>query len=344
MTMTTPGTTDLHPETTAFLATVRAHLSDLPEEERDELLDGLEADLSEQLAEGGTLPDPDGYAAELRAAAGLPAGPAAKARRRRKPIKGQLAGAPDDLRARWLELTRHNDLTRTSWSLLETLRPAWWVLRAWVAVTLVDVMSGGYENVTLVPSLGASLVGPAVLVVAIVVSTLIGLGRLWPGSGPDRTLLARLVLAGLNVFAVLVPFSFHYAGSRPEIYRPTYARAVTVENGPPVLRLGRDVVRNVYAYDAAGQPLQGVQLYDQEGRPIAVAPQSSMGRGAQREVTCPWFNGTTPLFNVFPLPQRSQRYGTCLGHPDPAKVGAQAFQEPPLASVPPATLPAEPTG
>lgn len=338
------ATVDLHPETTAFLATVRIHLADLPEEERDELLDGLEADLSEQLAEGGTLPEPGGYAAELRAAAGLPPGPAAKLRRPRKPLKVQLVGAPDALRARWLELTRHNDATRAAWAMLEALRPAWWVLRAWVAVTLLDVMSGGYENVTIVPSLDAWLLGPALLVVAIVVSALIGLGRLWPGSGPDRTLLARLVLAGLNVFAVLVPFSFHYAGSQPELYRPTYARAVPVQSGPPVLRLGRDVVRNVYAYDADGKPLQGVQLYDQEGRAVAVAPQSSMGRGTEREVTCPWFNGTTPLFNVFPLPQRTQRFGTCLGHPDPAKVGAQGFNEPPLASVPPATLPAVPQG
>ena len=105
----------------------------------------------------------------------------------------------------------------------------------------------------------------------------------------------------------------------------------------PVLRSGRDVVRNVYAYDADGQPLQGVQLFDQQGRPIAVAPQSSMGDGPDRQVTCPWFNGTTPLFNVFPLPQRTQPHGTCLA--DPSKAGPQGFQEPPLASVPPATLP-----
>jgi hypothetical protein len=110
-----------------------------------------------------------------------------------------------------------------------------------------------------------------------------------------------------------------------------------------VLRIGRDVIRNIYAYDAAGSPLQGVQLYDQRGRPVAVAPWSSMGVGKEREVGCPWFNGTTPLFNVFPLPQRTQRYGTCLGQADPAKVGSQGFREPPLASVPPATLPGSPT-
>ena len=51
---------------------MREHLADLTEEERDELLDGLEADLSEQLDAGDALPEPASYAAELRAAAGIP--------------------------------------------------------------------------------------------------------------------------------------------------------------------------------------------------------------------------------------------------------------------------------
>ena len=107
----------------------------------------------------------------------------------------------------------------------------------------------------------------------------------------------------------------------------------------PGLRNGTDVVRNIYAYDTEGQPLVGVQLFDQKGRPVAVAPESSMGTGRERSVTCPWVNGTTPLFNVFPLRERLQPRGTCLGRVDPAKVGEPAFGDPPLASVPPATLP-----
>jgi hypothetical protein len=99
------------------------------------------------------------------------------------------------------------------------------------------------------------------------------------------------------------------------------------------------VVRNIYAYNAKGRLLHGVQLFDQVGRPVSVAPESSMGQGKERQVTCPWLNGTTPLFNVFPLPQRSQRHGTCLGRVDPAVVGQPAFHEPPLASVPPVTPP-----
>jgi hypothetical protein len=338
--------TDLHPEVVEFLTRVRAHLADLTEEERDELLDGLEADLSEQRSERGAaaLPDPASYAAELRSAAGLPVGKTSRATTvHARTVGTQLAAAPDTLRAHWLALTQRNDLTRRSWTFIEAVRPAWWVLRAWVAVTLLDSASGGWEFVTVVPSLGVALLGPALLGAAIWVSVLIGQGRLWPGSGPNRTLLARLTLVGLNAFAVLVPFTFHYAGSHPEVYQsyPRTVRATDSANAQ-VLRIGPDVIRNIYAYDADGKPLQGVQLFDQAGRPVAVAPFSSMGQGADRQVTCPWMNGTTQLFNVFPLPERAQRHGTCVGTVDPTKVGPQGFHEPPLASAPPATLPAAP--
>jgi hypothetical protein len=336
--MSSPGTT-LRPEVAAFLARVREQLADLPAEERDELLEGLEADLSEQLAEGGELPDSTAYAAELRTAAGLPVSKPARLRTARRSVGARLDSVPDDLRRRWLALAQRNDLTRRAWTFLEALRPAWWVLRAWVAVTLLDTMSGRWEFVTVVPTLGVGLLGPALLGAAIWVSVLIGQGRLWPGSGPERTMLARLTLAALNVFAILAPFTFNYPGSHPEIYE-SYApvHAVNVRD-PSVLHIGPHVIRNIYAYDVDGKPLQGVQLFDQLGRPVAVAPQSSMGDGPARTVACPWFNGTTRLWNVFPLPQRTQRHGTCLGDVDPAKVGPQGFHAPPLASVPPATLP-----
>jgi hypothetical protein len=337
VTTSTSGTTDLSPQVTAFLARVRAHLSDLPEEERDELLDGLEADLAEQHAEGGALPDPTAYAAELRAAAGLP--PSKRRLRPNRTAKELYVAVPDVLRDSWFALVRRDELLEKTWRVVEGMRPAWWVLRAWVAVTWLDVAVGRWEQVTLLPSLAVPLLGPALFVAASVVSVLIGQGRLWPGSGPDRSTAARWLLGGLNLLAVLVPLAFVYPTSQPQLYQPTYARAVAVHDGPPVLRLGRDVVRNVYAYDADGQPLQGVQLFDQKGRPVAVSAVSSMGAGADRQVTCPWFNGTTPLFNVFPLPERAQRHGTCLGRLDPAKVGPQGFHAPPLAAVPPVSLP-----
>ena len=346
MTTSSPGTTTLRPEVAEFLARVRGHLDDLSSDERDELLEGLDADLSEQLAEGGTLPDPTAYAAELRTAAGLPAAQPARLRTARRSLGAHLVSAPDDLRRGWLSLTERNELTRSAWVLVQALRPAWWVLRAWIAVTLLDQLVGPWEYVSLWPVLGPSLVGPALLLAAIVASALIGLGRLWPGSGPGRGTVARIVLLGLNVFAVVVPVTFTGDGSgvtrSGDDYGNGYGAGYHAANHRPVLRSGADVVRNIYAYDAEGQPLQGVQLFDQKGRPVAVAPQSSMGRGTGRQVTCPWFNGTTPLFNVYPLPQRVQRSHTCQGGGAAAKRSPQEFHEPPLASVPPVSLPTPP--
>jgi hypothetical protein len=342
--------TDLHPEVAQhvdqFLTRVREQLADLTQDERDELLDGLEADLSEQLSEGdaAALPDPASYAAELRSAAGLPARRATRSTKvRARTFGAHLVAAPDTLRAHWLRLTQRNDASRRVWSLLVAVRPAWWVLRAWIAVTFLDAMAGDAEYVTLVPSLGVTVLGPAVLVAAIVLSVLMGQGQLWPGSGPDRPLAARLTLAGLNVFAILLPLSFTVPVAQPFVYAGgSYNSGYYAGSHRPGLRIGADVVRNIYAYDAEGRPLKGVQLIDQLGRPVAVSPESSMGRGRDRQVTCPWFNGTTPLFNVFPLPQRTQPRGTCLTDTDPAKVGEQVDHEPPLASLPPATLPAAP--
>src|SRR6185503_1336317 len=108
-------------------------------------------------------------------------------------------------RAEWLSWTAHHAATRQAWALAQALRPAWWVLRAWVAVTLLDQLAGQWEYVSLWPTLGVPLLGPALLLAAVVVSVLIGQGRLWPGSGPDRSTAARVVLVALNVFAVLAP-------------------------------------------------------------------------------------------------------------------------------------------
>jgi hypothetical protein len=61
----------------AFVAAVRQELNDLSPDEVNELTGGLEADLTDALAEPGSAPspvhgDPAEYASELRAAAGLP--------------------------------------------------------------------------------------------------------------------------------------------------------------------------------------------------------------------------------------------------------------------------------
>lgn len=71
----TRTSTTTNAQVIAFAAAVREALNDLPAEDVDELVDGLEADLTERAADGDAdfeFGDPDLYAAELRSAAGLP--------------------------------------------------------------------------------------------------------------------------------------------------------------------------------------------------------------------------------------------------------------------------------
>ena len=91
---------------------------------------------------------------------------------------------------------------------------------------------------------------------------------------------------------------------------------------------------NVYAYDAQGRPLVGVQLVDQDGRRLTVEPGPVATTATQQQsVHTPWLNGRTELYSVFPLPEqrRPDEYG---GQP----TGSATMQTPPFASLPPVSL------
>lgn len=348
--MTDDTQTLVPPDVAAFVQQVRDRLDDLSVEDREELLDGLEADLTEQLADGaeGVLADPDAYTAELRTAAGLP--DAARARwrphRPRVPSASQTEAALDRARAWWFGVVDRHPLGRQTWIVLEALRPAWWVLRAWIAVTMLDHVTGTWEQVSLLPSLGVPGLGALILAVAVVGSVLIGLGRVWPGSGPRRSLLARVALIALNTVAIVLPLSFGisspgYLGGVDSFagYSDGY-RDANREMESSGLRSDGRMVRNVFAYDAQGRPLSSVQLFDESGQPLDVAArQAETADGDERQVGCPWRNGSSPLYNVFPLAERLQRYGPCLWTEGTGPTGPVALPEAPLASVPPASLP-----
>ena len=314
----------VRPEVAAFVDDVRARLSDLSDDEREELLGGLEADLDEKVADGAPLGDPATYAAELRAAAGLPE------RTRRLPRPGlpraaHAQRALDGSRTWFLDLVRAREWSRRAFEVVASLRPVWWVARAWVAVTLLDVAMGRWEPVSLLPSLGHPLWGAVLLVVAVIGSTLVGLGRVWPGSGPDRPVASRLVLLLLNVVAVAAPVvaldisAPGYLSGSPDQWGG-YGQGYTDGVNQPGIRAGGREVSNLFAYDADGQPLSGVQLFDQDGRPLAVA----------RYQACPTQVAGRNVLNVFPLQPRGSR-GGCAGD--------AAVPNHPLSAVPPVGLP-----
>lgn len=340
---------ETRPEITDFVERVRARLADLSDEDREELVGGLEADIAELVADGGTvaeLGDPRAYADELRAAAGLEnhRGSSEVAGAPRRPLGERIAAALDDVRRDLGELTRGPRLQGAAAFLL-SLRPVWWVLRAWVAVQLVALAFwGGHAGA--VPMLGGPLVGSILWLVAVVVSVQIGRDVLWPGSGPGRPVATRVVLVGLNAFAiVMLPLVAEQLPSDG-----VWDQAGYVENyiePTEGLVLDGDLVRNVFPYDVEGRPLEGVQLFDQDGNPLSVAGWAGEeydDTGSRVSVVYPWFNGEKQLFNVFPLPRRSQstfREGSELQPDAWVSNNPPVLPNAPLAVVPPATLPGQ---
>lgn len=338
---------ETRPGVAEFVGQVRARLSDLSEEEREELVGGLEADLSELVAERGSgqplddlLGDPGAYADELRAAAGFGPSPR-KVRRPRRPARETVTSWLDDAHDRWDQLVEHPRVAPV-WEAVAAMRPAWWVLRAWLAVQLLDISTGPWEAPTLIPTLYGSQVGGVLLLAAVAVSVQIGRRKIWPGAAVSTSVVARVVLLGLNVVAVVAVPSVigdqfpTYGGQ--SIYRQMGGGNYHPEPG---LMSGNRYVRNVFAYDAQGKPLEGVQLFDQKGRPLNVNPEyAKTWRGPGTVLAYPWLNGSQGLYNVFPLPKRQQRANGLVEDAWESE-NPPVLPAPPLAVVPPVSLPTQ---
>ena len=344
---------EVRPEVADFLDKVRARLSDLTEEQRDDLLGGLEADICELVDDGGSvaeLGDPRAYADELRAAAGVSPAVGRVGGRRprmpRRPTRESIAGDLDRSRERWVRLMDSRPWLAQTWEVTQTLRPAWWVLRGWVAVQALDLATGPWEHATLVPRFGDDLSGLLLLLGAVVGSVLMGLRKVWPASHSPRSVLARVVLLGLNALAVLllvhVVDSFPSSSLVNDMDHPNASGMFRPYKQPGLLNDGR-TVRNVFAYDAQGQPLEGVQLFDQTGKPLAIAPEDvyRVRYGGQLPKVYSWRNGEQQVWNVYPLPVR---FGGGWGRSEKAWTSDNPpfLPQPPLAVVPPVSLPLPP--
>lgn len=278
----------------AYGAAVRSHLDDLAPDVVEELAGGLEADLAELAAEstqtlGQRLGDPAAYAAELRASAGLPPRPPRRSPRA-DPFAAELALARAQLRQ------TNEALARTSWwgpvsSAVVSLRPAWWLARAWVAYQLLHSMLAGVQGSVL----PRGLLGLLVLLGLSAAS--VALGRGWLSGWP---VVRSIVIAGNVIAALLLLLAASHASSGGAVYAEEfYAPA------PQGLWLDGEPVTNVFPYGPDGQPLTGITLLDERGEPIEVSPDSgSFGFGAPGERT-PYGVRTEDgalRWNVFPLP------------------------------------------
>lgn len=239
-----------------YLEGVAAQLADLPDEDRADLLDELASHLDELAAESDAplatrLGTPADYAAELRASAGLP--PARSPGRAGSHLLGRARAA------------RTRPDVRAVEQFLVVLRPMWWVVRAWVVVGLLALPNqpSWSSPLLLVPVIGSGFVGFALLAAAVFVSVQWGRRPPAPRSRLRWLVVATNVVAVLGCGPVLASLNEQ---AHDGVYR------YYVERVPPSHGVWASAhrVRNVYVYDAAGNALTDVRLFDQRGRAISL--------------------------------------------------------------------------
>lgn len=338
----------------AYVRAVRRELDDLSAEEIEELTGGLEADLADALAGQDRTPvelfgRPIGYAAELRAAAGLP--PRAVAGGERRESGGLTALLVTAREARDRVTTT---LDRQVWwpdlrGFLIALRPFWWVLRAYVAYQWIDQSVGEAQDWVPYSELTWLL-----LAVLVVISVEVG-RRGWADRRPwHRGLIALGNLVAALQVAAAVASVFFTPGGFPEgvlpVYAPTsasVAHRVEVVRDPPatgVYNAGYQLV-NIFAYDKNGKPLTDVQLFDDRGRPLEPADQSYLGRNGEHVDLVPALGADgQQRFNVYPLRERvtDPGYDAESGEPRPIPTAARNAARPDPTQVPIVPVPSTP--
>ena len=256
----------------AYAAVVRGALADLSAAQRDLLVEDLEEHLTEIAAEidgplAERLGDPLTYAAELRSSAGFDA--------LRSPRRARVHGRLNDLRAGVVRRLEAQRGWAPTVAFVPTLRPAWILLRGYLAVMLVSAVVNDNNRYGFFPHLTSHLVeltGMAGIVLGVSASLWLdrrqqrGLGRFARGA---------IILATAAVVIFAIDWALHVqsldqgydASSQGELAPVPMATAAPAD-GQPTSDLTS--VSNIYAYGADGQPLANVRLYDQDGRPIVL--------------------------------------------------------------------------
>ncbi|PPF70055.1 hypothetical protein C5E16_03845 [Clavibacter michiganensis] len=282
----------------AFAAAVRARLADLDPEDVDDLTGGLEADLQEEAADHDgalELGDPVRYADELRSSAGLPErtattpAPASPLSLLRQRI--------DETGRETLRTVRGNRELSAILDLLIAFRPVWWLLRAWAgyqcALIVLAVVFGSSHPFTLLP--GGPL-GWLLLAALTLVSVQWGRGR-WAGSRFLRTSRTVVSVATALSLVVLVPVALTDSASDGYVDESTYSPPYQ----EPGLSLDGKAIANLFAYDAEGDLLDRVQLFDQDGEPVTTVSGIEEDGRVVDPTTGEYVTPADGAWNVFPL-------------------------------------------
>jgi hypothetical protein len=267
-----------------YAASVRAALSDIPPDQAAVLLEDLEDHLKEVAAEGeGPLAErlgpPEQYAQELRTAYGA----ARVSTRRQDPALRDLKRARAWVaRSEWYRQVR---------AFLPDLRPAWWVLRGYLAALILTVaFSAGY-GLGPIPDPITKRGLAEILAMGIAIWLSVRIGR------RSRNLRqgVRFLAVSANVLIALVA-----VGVLGQMHTFTYSDVIgtaTPEQAPFNAAFAAGATTNIYPYSQDGKPLTNVLLYDQDGQPIMVQQseaQTSYPTGADGKA----------ITNAYPLTQR----------------------------------------
>ena len=322
-----------------YLATVGHNLTGIPAAERQDILEEVAEHLADVAAELG--PDADGaalvarlgsakaYAAELRAAAGYDAPPRARLTRvADQAVRSYTASARAKVEG-WPGGTE-------TLAFLRRLRPAWWVLRAWVLAQWLSLGASG-DPTGLIPRVWRdnSFLGFIFFVVLAVASVRIGqrserLGRRAPWQ--------RLVLIA-NVAIVLMCFPVAgHVGRGDSVY---YGAPANAPSAPGVIVADSNGnatdATNLFAFGPDGHPIDHVRIYDQDGHPVVVQDQDTADcyAGVDQASAAPSATASPLPSNVYPRQQLTPQFDTD-GNPTgvcTTSAGTPGFVVPPLAGV-----------
>ncbi len=239
----------LSPTKAAYLARVAGGLSDLPAEDREEVMQDLEAHLAELPDDSveRTLGTPDAFVLEFRVSAGLKEPP----RSRRLDSWRRLMGR--------LEVRAERLARALNWT---TIRPLWIWTRGWL---VVSVFAGLTQDTPFlrfpIPSIEfQSAVGAVLVAAATWFSVWLDKTHRHPARDVGTVLYSLTAVLALLI-GILSPISL----SKPQHFDESvfYPEQLTAADGMPI--------ENIFAYDLEGNPVE-VLLFDHEGRPLLSLP------------------------------------------------------------------------
>ena len=319
-----------------YCDSVRACLSDLDPRVVADLTDGMPGDLYDSLIERGVSPhiypadifgSPAKYANELRAAAGIPiveitstTSKKQKGRAARKAAKKreyQTVYASDAAtenppnrreRARnWWQNSSAPVTDTPTWEKFigwcRELAPFWWVARGWIIGSFIATWLTGW-GISLLPANTAGWIFTLAL-------TLLSIqwGR---GVWLHWHWVPKLVMALSVIALVLAIPQYVQTRNRLHVWSPNVSNSWSQGwqagfqagqdslNNNGILVNGRQI-NNIFAFDAEGNPVPLVQLFDENGLPIRF-PSEELAEGWFTDWPVPnlAIDGT-PQWNAFPI-------------------------------------------